>query len=94
MASHYKTDRASFNNTARHWAQAYAGAPTSGGAAVSLPGGAGATTAAGAGRPAGGPGKAALAGLDEADVSKFVQMGFTEDQVVRARVGRGRRGLY
>jgi hypothetical protein len=39
------------------------------------------------GKGVGKPSAAALAGLEEADVQKFVQMGFPENVVVRMRYG-------
>lgn len=69
VAKHYLSDRASFNATAKHWAQAYAQAPVN-----KQPG------AGGAG------GKkvsdAEMAGLSEASVAQFTDMGFTREKVV------------
>jgi hypothetical protein len=67
VAKHYLSDRASFNATAKHWAQAYAQAPAHKQKPV-------------AGKVAT---DAALAGLSEAHVSAFTDMGFPRDKVVR-----------
>lgn len=72
VAKHFLSDRASFTATAKHWAQAYAQAPVH-----KQPG-------AGAG---GGPGTrkvtdAEMAGLSEASVAQFVDMGFERVKVV------------
>ncbi|CAD6578297.1 MAG: hypothetical protein TREMPRED_002146 [Tremellales sp. Tagirdzhanova-0007] len=66
VAKHYLTDRASFNATAKHWAQAYAQAPASKTKAVS---GKVATDAE-------------MAGLAESNVSSFTDMGFPRDKVI------------
>jgi hypothetical protein len=79
VANHYKTSRESFNDTARHWAQAYAGAPIKAGSTSASNGD---TAVAIGGKGVGKPSAAALAGLEEADVKKFVQMGFPENVVV------------
>ncbi|WVQ85488.1 hypothetical protein IAT38_007653 [Cryptococcus sp. DSM 104549] len=66
VAKHYLTDRKSFNETAKHWAQAYAQAPAHKREAVS---GKKATDAE-------------LAGLEEEHVTSFTDMGFPRDQVI------------
>jgi ubiquitin-conjugating enzyme (huntingtin interacting protein 2) len=67
VAKHYLTDRASFNKTAKHWAQAYAQAP--------------------ANKQSREAGKvmtdAEQAGLSEASVVQFTEMGFPREKVVR-----------
>jgi ubiquitin-conjugating enzyme (huntingtin interacting protein 2) len=67
VAKHYLSDRASFNATAKHWAQAYAQAPAHKQKPV-------------AGKVAT---DAELAGLSEAHVAAFTDMGFPRDKVVR-----------
>lgn len=66
VAKHYLSDRASFNATAKHWAQAYAQAP--------------------ANKQIGKSGKqvtdAEMAGLSEASVQQFADMGFPRDKVI------------
>lgn len=73
VAKHYLSDRASFNSTAKHWAQAYAQAPASKLAAKS--------------------GKqvtdAEMAGLSEAHVKQFTDMGFDRAKVVSVALRRG-----
>lgn len=70
VAKHYLSDRASFNATAKHWAQAYAQAP--------------------ANKQIGKSGKqvtdAEMAGLSEASVQQFADMGFPRDKVVSDRM--------
>jgi ubiquitin-conjugating enzyme (huntingtin interacting protein 2) len=67
VAKHFLSDRASFDATAKHWAQAYAQAPAHKQKQV--------------------PGKVAtdaeLAGLSEAHVVAFTDMGFPRNKVVR-----------
>lgn len=65
VAKHYLTSRASFNDTARYWAQAYAGAPTAAG------GVGGATGLTPGGKKEKGDDAIALAGLDKSEVQKF-----------------------
>ena len=65
VAKHYLTSRASFNDTARYWAQAYAGAPTAAG------GVGGATGLVPGGKKEKGDDAIALAGLDKSEVQKF-----------------------
>ncbi|KAL7423665.1 Ubiquitin-conjugating enzyme E2 1 [Cryptotrichosporon argae] len=67
VAKHYLASRDSFNETARHWAQAYAQAPAS-------------KRAAGAGGKM--PTDAEVAGLAEESVTKFTDMGFDRAQVI------------
>ncbi|RSH92662.1 hypothetical protein EHS25_008107 [Saitozyma podzolica] len=66
VAKHYLSDRASFNATAKHWAQAYAQAPAHKQKPV-------------AGKVAT---DAELAGLSEAHVAAFTDMGFPRDKVI------------
>ena len=87
VAKHYMTSRASFDETARYWAQIYAGAPVPGGAK----GGVGSPTGS---APVGAEDKTgkraheiddpiALAGLEKAHVEQFEALGFERSQVVR-----------
>lgn len=72
VAKHYNSDRAGFISTAKHWAQAYAQAPVhkqQGG----VTGGGGTKKVT----------DAEMAGLSEASVSQFVDMGFERPKVVR-----------
>jgi ubiquitin-conjugating enzyme (huntingtin interacting protein 2) len=66
VAKHYLSDRASFNATAKHWAQAYAQAPAN-------------KQKAQAGKKVT---DAEMAGLSEASVTQFADMGFPRDKVV------------
>jgi len=72
VAKHYLTDRKSFEATAKHWAQAYAQAPAS--------------------KSKSAPGKqvtdAEMAGLSEASVQAFTDMGFERPKVVRLQCER------
>lgn len=68
VAKHYLSDIKSFNETAKHWAQAYAQAPA--GKVQAVPGGKQATDAE-------------MAGLSEVHVTAFMDMGFPRDKVVR-----------
>ena len=68
VAKHYMTSRSSFNETARYWAQAYAGAP--GGAK------------AGKGTTGGARDEIAMAGLEKAHVEQFEGLGFERSKVV------------
>jgi ubiquitin-conjugating enzyme (huntingtin interacting protein 2) len=72
VAKHYMTSRASFEETARYWAQAYAGAPKKGGSA----------------RDGKAPetierDEVAIAGLEKAHVDQFESLGFERSKVVR-----------
>ncbi|WWD18117.1 hypothetical protein CI109_102566 [Kwoniella shandongensis] len=66
VAKHYLADRESFNATARHWAQAYAQAPTH------------KSKAALGGQAT----DAEMAGLTEDNVASFTDMGFPRPQVI------------
>jgi len=66
VAKHYLSDRASFTNTAKHWAQAYAQAPA---AKIKTTTGRTATDAE-------------MAGLAEANVVSFTDMGFERPKVI------------
>ena len=66
VAKHYLTDRASFHKTAKHWAQAYAQAPAN-------------KQTREAGKPMT---DAEQAGLSEASVVQFTDMGFPREKVV------------
>jgi ubiquitin-conjugating enzyme (huntingtin interacting protein 2) len=66
VAKHYLTDRASFAKTAKHWAQAYAQAPAN---KMQREAGKAMTDAE-------------QAGLSEASVVQFTEMGFPRDKVV------------
>ncbi|VDB99424.1 unnamed protein product [Peniophora sp. CBMAI 1063] len=68
VAKHYMTSRSSFNETARYWAQAYAGAPGGGKAGKGT---------AGAPRD-----EIAMAGLEKAHVENFEGMGFERSKVI------------
>jgi len=74
VAKHYLTSRASFDLTARHWAQAYAGAPVD---ASPAPAGLAVN-----GASARGPDPVALAGLEERHVANFENMGFERTKVI------------
>ena len=73
VAKHYLSDRASFNATAKHWAQAYAQAPVNKQAASQ------------AGKKVT---DAEMAGLTEASVAQFTDMGFPRDKVVSRLVSK------
>ncbi|TYJ55915.1 hypothetical protein B9479_003438 [Cryptococcus floricola] len=79
VAKHYLSDRASFNDTAKHWAQAYAQAP-----AGKSQGG-----SAGSGKKAS---DAELAGLTEENVASFTDMGFPRDRVIQVLKSKNYRG--
>ncbi|WVQ71196.1 hypothetical protein IAR50_000721 [Cryptococcus sp. DSM 104548] len=79
VAKHYLTDRASFNDTAKHWAQAYAQAPAGKSRAGSAGGGKNASDAE-------------LAGLTEENVSSFTDMGFPRDRVIQVLKSKNYRG--
>ncbi|ORX34193.1 ubiquitin-conjugating enzyme/RWD-like protein [Kockovaella imperatae] len=66
VAKHYLADRAGFNATAKHWAQAYAQAPAS-------------KVKATHGKPAT---DADMAGLAEENVVSFTDMGFPREKVI------------
>lgn len=67
VAKHYTTSRSGFDETARYWAQIYAGAPTKGGS----------------GKAAGViEDEAAIAGLEKAHVDQFESLGFERSKVV------------
>lgn len=68
VAKHYMTSRASFDETARYWAQTYAGAPVKPGAKAAEP----------APRD-----EVAMAGLERAHVDQFEALGFERSKVVR-----------
>jgi len=71
VAKHYLTSRASFEQTARHWAQAYAGAPVTAADSVEA-------KAAKGGKVD----LVALAGLEERHVAKFESMGFERGKII------------
>ncbi|EJU02948.1 hypothetical protein DACRYDRAFT_94114 [Dacryopinax primogenitus] len=72
VAKHYLTSRQGFEQTARHWAQAYAGAPvTSSGGEDSKKGEKGSKVDL-----------VALAGLEEKHVAKFENMGFERGKII------------
>ena len=69
VAKHYMTSRSSFEETARYWAQTYAGAPSKGEAR----------------KPGAGSGvrdEIAMAGLEKAHVEQFENLGFERSKVV------------
>ncbi|KAI0311180.1 ubiquitin-conjugating enzyme/RWD-like protein [Amylostereum chailletii] len=70
VAKHYMTSRPSFEDTARYWAQAYAGAQGGDGKA-------GVKSGAGAGRD-----EVAMAGLERAHVDQFEGLGFERSKVI------------
>ena len=79
VAKHYMTSRASFEETARYWAQIYAGAPPKEGSG----GGAGAKGAEIAAAKSGTPrDEIAMAGLERAHVEQFESLGFDRAKVV------------
>lgn len=67
VAKHFLSDRESFKATAKHWAQAYAQAPAN---KIKRAAGNQMTDAE-------------MAGLAEANVAQFAEMGFPRDKVVR-----------
>ncbi|KAI0036329.1 ubiquitin-conjugating enzyme/RWD-like protein [Vararia minispora EC-137] len=67
VAKHYMTSRSSFEETARYWAQAYAGAPGGG-----VKGGA----------KGGERDEIAIAGLEKAHVDQFEALGFERGKVI------------
>ncbi|KZV62442.1 hypothetical protein PENSPDRAFT_758709 [Peniophora sp. CONT] len=71
VAKHYMTSRSSFNETARYWAHAYAGAP-GGGKGKGPKGGAGAAVRD----------EIAMAGLEKAHVEQFEGLGFERSKVI------------
>ncbi|AFR93785.1 ubiquitin-conjugating enzyme (huntingtin interacting protein 2) [Cryptococcus neoformans] len=76
VAKHYLTDRNSFNDTAKHWAQAYAQAP-----AHKQQNARGEVAT-----------DAELAGLAEEHVVSFTDMGFSRDKVISVLRRRNYRG--
>ena len=80
VAKHYMTSRASFEETARYWAQIYAGAPAKPGTR--------------AGKEVAVPrvdvrDEVAIAGLDRAHVEQFASLGFDRSKVVSTGRLRG-----
>lgn len=73
MAKVYLNDRAAFERTARHWAQAYAQAPAGKGVPKSA-------------QPGRMPTDADFAGLAEENVKQFEDMGFDRPKVVSLRL--------
>ena len=70
VAKHYTTSRASFEETARYWAQIYAGAPPKEGSKAPV-------------KPTGTPrDEIAIAGLERAHVDQFESLGFERSKVV------------
>ncbi|CAE6458737.1 unnamed protein product [Rhizoctonia solani] len=69
VAKHYLTSRSSFNDTARYWAEIYAGAP---------PRNLGERT----GQPSAPRDEIAIAGLDRAHVEQFCTLGFDRGKVI------------
>lgn len=69
VAKHYMTSRASFDETARYWAEIYAGAPPRGEGGARLVGKE--------------QDEIAIAGLERPHVERFVNMGFDKTKVVR-----------
>ena len=70
VANHFKTSKASFDETAVYWTQAYAGGP-------------GAKKGKDATGASGARDEVAIAGLDHAHVKRFVGLGFPQSKVVR-----------
>ena len=71
VAKHYLTSRSSFNDTARYWAEIYAGAPPSGG-----------KSDARAGQSDAPRDEIAIAGLEQAHVDQFCALGFERSKVI------------
>ena len=71
VAKHYMTSRASFDETARYWAQIYASAPPKPGTKVAEP------SRTGTPRD-----EVAMAGLEKAHVDQFEALGFERGKVV------------
>ncbi|KAI5121361.1 hypothetical protein M0805_000669 [Coniferiporia weirii] len=71
VAKHYSTSRTSFEDTARYWAQIYAGAPAKGKAPSADP------SRVGTPRD-----EVAIAGLEEAHVVQFETLGFERSKVI------------
>lgn len=73
VAKHYMTSRSSFDETARYWAQTYAGAPKKSD-----------SVAAGKVAEPVVQDEVAMAGLERAHVDQFESLGFERSKVVRA----------
>ncbi|KAG8702260.1 hypothetical protein FRC09_004842 [Ceratobasidium sp. 395] len=78
VAKHYLTSRSSFNDTARYWAEIYAGAPSSGNRA-DKPAQSGSSVVAPA---SGARDEIAIAGLERAHVDQFESLGFERSKVI------------
>jgi len=72
VAKHYMTSRASWEATARYWAQTYAGAPPNGGA----------TSSSKVAPKAPEMDEIAMAGLERAHVEQFIALGFDRSKVI------------
>ncbi|KAG8701309.1 hypothetical protein FRC09_005444 [Ceratobasidium sp. 395] len=78
VAKHYLTSRSSFNDTARYWAEIYAGAPSSGNRAdKSAQSGSSVVAPASGARD-----EIAIAGLERAHVDQFESLGFERSKVI------------
>lgn len=85
VAKHYTTSRASFEQTARYWAQIYAGAPAPKGKAAAAAGADVEMADAEVGKAAGKAAErdeVAMAGLEKAHVDQFEGLGFERSKVV------------
>jgi len=76
VAKHYMTSRSSFNDTARYWAEIYAGAPPKPGSKT--PG----TTGGVAAGKAAPRDEVAMAGLEKVHVDQFEGLGFDRSKVI------------
>ncbi|QRV77256.1 ubiquitin-conjugating enzyme [Ceratobasidium sp. AG-Ba] len=72
VAKHYLTSRSSFNETAKYWAETYAGAPSSGNNPGNKPAQAGSAARD----------EIAIAGLERAHVDQFCSLGFERNKVI------------
>ncbi|CAE6458435.1 unnamed protein product [Rhizoctonia solani] len=71
VAKHYLTSRSSFNDTARYWAEIYAGAPPSRNSGDNK-----------TGQPGAPRDEVAIAGLERAHVEQFCALGFDRSKVI------------
>ena len=79
VAKHYLSSRDSFNQTARYWAEIYAGAPKKKNAPTT-----GATGTSNSSPAASARDEIAIAGLERAHVEQFESLGFERTKVVSA----------
>jgi ubiquitin-conjugating enzyme (huntingtin interacting protein 2) len=85
VAKHYLSSRPSFEETARYWAEIYAGAPK----AKKPAAGGSQTNTAESGSAAPKRDEIAIAGLQSQHVDQFVMLGFPQAKVVRRPVFNG-----